>query len=62
VCSIRVIGESDIMQEFLSESDEVGTQATALPLCPDLPSCRGRKRLVKLDQRAETFPAKGSAG
>lgn len=24
VCSIRVIGESDIMQEFLSESDEVG--------------------------------------
>ena len=50
------------MQEFLSESDEVGTQATALPLCPDLPSCRGRKRLVKLDQRAETFPAKGSAG
>lgn len=25
VCSIRVIGESDIMQEFLSESDEVGT-------------------------------------
>lgn len=27
VCSIRVIGESDIMQEFLSESDEVGTRA-----------------------------------
>lgn len=23
VCSVRVIGESDIMQEFLSESDEV---------------------------------------
>lgn len=27
VCSIRVIGESDIMQEFLSESDEVGMWA-----------------------------------
>ena len=25
VCSVRVIGESDIMQEFLSESDEVKT-------------------------------------
>ncbi len=25
VCSVRVIGESDIMQEFLSESNEVGT-------------------------------------
>lgn len=23
MCSVRVIGESDIMQEFLSESDEV---------------------------------------
>lgn len=23
VCSVRVIGESDVMQEFLSESDEV---------------------------------------
>lgn len=23
VCSVRVIGESDIIQEFLSESDEV---------------------------------------
>lgn len=23
VCSVRVIGESDVIQEFLSESDEV---------------------------------------
>lgn len=26
VCSVRVIGESDIMQEFLSDSDEVSTK------------------------------------
>lgn len=27
VCSVRVIGESDIMQEFLSESDEVSLKS-----------------------------------
>lgn len=32
VCSIRVIGESDIMQEFLSESDEVRMEAPKLCL------------------------------
>lgn len=31
VCSVRVIGESDIMQEFLSESDEV--KRKNLPVC-----------------------------
>lgn len=36
VCSVRVIGESDIMQEFLSDSDEVSTSELA-PSCPYLP-------------------------
>lgn len=50
------------MQEFLSESDEVGTQATALRLCRDRPWCRGRQCLVQLDQTAKTFPVKASVG
>lgn len=32
MCSVRVIGESDIMQEFLSESDEVITQLSMFSL------------------------------
>lgn len=31
VCSVRVIGESDIIQEFLSESDEVRTRFDLKP-------------------------------
>lgn len=36
VCSVRVIGESDIMQEFLSDSDEVIT-SKHVPSCLCLP-------------------------
>ncbi|CAG11857.1 unnamed protein product, partial [Tetraodon nigroviridis] len=40
VCSVRVIGESDIMQEFLSDSDEVNTSERASSCClyPPVPS------------------------
>lgn len=33
VCSVRVIGESDVMQEFLSESDEVKLKNLLLSVC-----------------------------
>lgn len=38
VCSVRVIGESDIMQEFLSESDEVEKIKINMSFCP-FPAC-----------------------